>query len=236
MTVTDLGRAAVESLATDRSSPAVPRTHRRTRRWITAGFLVVGACLLGISLSVDPGSTAFYPLTIGLGAVWVIGAFASGPLPIGRFGITADDENVTGAAILGVVTGVAVGLVFTVGALITQFIPGVPGLVSQILDFADYGSLVAVWLITLGNGLAEELFFRGALYSALVGHRPVLVSTIIYVIVTLASGNPMLGFAAVILGTVCAILRRCTGGVLAPVLTHVVWSAIILITLPLIFG
>ncbi len=236
MTVTDIGRAAVESLAMDRSIAAEPAGRRRSRRWITAGFLVVGACLLGVSLSVEPGSPAFYPLTIGLGATWVIGAFATGPLPLGRFGTTAGTETTSRAAILGIAVGVAVGVAFTVGALITQFIPGVSGLVAKVLDFADYGSMVAVVLITLGNGLAEELFFRGALYSSLIGHRPVLVSTIIYVIVTLASGNPMLGFAAVILGTVCAILRRCTGGVLAPALTHVVWSAIILATLPQIFG
>ena len=62
----------------------------------------------------------------------------------------------------------------------------------------------------------EELFFRGALYTALGRTRPVLISTVLYVIATSASGNPMLGFAAVILGTVCALERRATGGVLAP--------------------
>ena len=86
------------------------------------------------------------------------------------------------------------------------------------------------------NGLAEELFFRGALYTALGRTRPVLISTVLYAIATSASGNPMLGFAAVILGTVCALERRATGGVLAPVLTHLVWGAIMVLTLPPLFG
>ena len=55
-------------------------------------------------------------------------------------------------------------------------------------------------------------------------------------IATLASGNVMLGFAAILLGAVCAILRRCTGGVVAPICTHVVWSTIVLFALPPIFG
>ena len=46
----------------------------------------------------------------------------------------------------------------------------------------------------------------------------------------------MLGFAAVILGTVCALQRRATGGVLAPVLTHLVWGLIMVLALPPLFG
>ncbi|SKY95530.1 abortive infection protein [Mycobacteroides abscessus subsp. abscessus] len=104
------------------------------------------------------------------------------------------------------------------------------------LAFADYGSIAVVTAITLINGAAEELFFRGAVYSAVRPHHPVVVSTIVYTIATLASGNVMLGFAAILLGAVCAILRRCTGGVVAPICTHVVWSTIVLFALPPIFG
>ena len=52
----------------------------------------------------------------------------------------------------------------------------------------------------------------------------------------MASGNPMLGFAAIILGTVCALERRASGGVLAPVLTHFVWGLIMVLALPPLFG
>ncbi len=46
----------------------------------------------------------------------------------------------------------------------------------------------------------------------------------------------MLGFAAIILGTVCAFERRATGGVLAPMLTHLVWGLIMVLVLPPMFG
>jgi membrane protease YdiL (CAAX protease family) len=90
--------------------------------------------------------------------------------------------------------------------------------------------------LTLINGVAEEVFFRGALYTALGRYHPVVISTVLYTLATLASGNPMLGFAAIILGTVCAFERRATGGVLAPVLTHLVWGLIMVLLLPPMFG
>jgi membrane protease YdiL (CAAX protease family) len=89
---------------------------------------------------------------------------------------------------------------------------------------------------TLINGVAEEVFFRGALYTALGRYHPVVISTLLYTCATLASGNPMLGFAAIILGTVCAVERRATGGILAPVLTHLVWGLIMVLVLPPMFG
>ena len=91
-------------------------------------------------------------------------------------------------------------------------------------------------LITVVNGVAEEMFFRGALYTALGSVHPVLISTVVYVVATSAAGNPMLGFAAVILGTVCALERRVTGGVLAPMLTHFFWGLIMVLALPPMFG
>ena len=86
------------------------------------------------------------------------------------------------------------------------------------------------------NGVAEEVFFRGALYTALGRHYPVLISTVLYVAAAMASGNLMLGFAAIILGTVCALERRASGGVLAPMLTHFVWGLIMVLALPPLFG
>ena len=63
-----------------------------------------------------------------------------------------------------------------------------------------------------------------------------MISTVIYVVATMASGNLMLGFAAIILGTICALERRASGGVLAPTLTHFVWGLIMVLALPPMFG
>ena len=68
----------------------VPRNHRestrdlRRRQAVTVTFLVIGALVLSLSLRIDPGNDWFYPATLALAGVWTVGAFASGPLHLGR--------------------------------------------------------------------------------------------------------------------------------------------------------
>jgi membrane protease YdiL (CAAX protease family) len=108
--------------------------------------------------------------------------------------------------------------------------------VESVLAHARFGSLPLVALVTLLNGIAEEVFFRGALFAAIGARRPVLISTVIYGLATVATANYMLVFSALLLGVVLGLERRATGGVLAPILTHVTWSAIMLFVLPPLFG
>ncbi|MAU82416.1 type II CAAX endopeptidase family protein [Gordonia sp. Z-3] len=219
----------------------------RRRRIVVAVFVVIGAIILGFSLSAEPGAASFVPMTIALAAAWLIGGFLSGPIRLGRFGwrppesetspkASTGSASAVGAAALGIAVGLAVGAAFVLGALITREIEVLASLVRNVLAFRDEGSVVLITAITLGNGLAEEIFFRGAVYSAVQKHQPLIWSTLLYALVTLASGNVMLGFAAIVLGSVCAVLRRATDGVLAAICTHVIWGAIILFCLPPIFG
>jgi len=55
---------------------------------------------------------------------------------------------------------------------------------------------------------------------------------VIYAAATGATGNPILVFAAVLLGVVLALQRRASGGILAPILTHVTWSTTMVLALP----
>ncbi|RPA63386.1 CPBP family intramembrane metalloprotease [Gordonia oryzae] len=231
----------IDELRTDRNGDLPARQTRR--RWIVGVTLVIGAILLGFSLSATPGDNRFYPLTVALGVVWVVGGFLAGPVPAGSFPAIGR-HSVNGvpthphrnAVLLGMTVGLVVGACFVVGAFGTRLIPPFNDLINRVLAYADSGSIVAIAAITLGNGAAEELFFRGAVYTAARPWHPLVLSTGIYVVVTMASGNVMLGFAGVILGAVCAVLRRATGGVLAPLCTHVVWSVIVLFALPPIVG
>jgi len=60
----------------------------------------------------------------------------------------------------------------------------------------------------------------------------VLVTTVVYTLTTVATGNVMLVFAALLLGLLVGTQRRVSGGVLAPMLTHVTWSLGMLLILP----
>jgi membrane protease YdiL (CAAX protease family) len=210
-----------------------PRASVVRRRIVVAIVLVLGAVLLGISLSQKPGAAAFYWLTLALAAVWALGARASGPIHFGHLRFRARSRR---PVVTGTVIGLLLGGAFIVGALVAREIPPVRDYIVQVLEFANYGPLLLVVFITVVNGLAEEMFFRGALYSALGKKYPVLISTLVYAVAVSAAGNPMLGFAGVILGAVCAFERRMTGGVLAPMLTHFFWGLVMVLALPPIFG
>ena len=216
----------------------VPRDHRETasslrhRQVITALVVVVGAVVLGVSLRIEPGSAWFYPATLALALVWTVGAFASGPLHLGRI---ATADRLQRPVVSPVLLGLGLAGVFLLGALVVRQIPFLEEQVSTVLEHADQGSGPLLVLITAVNGIAEELFFRGAAYAAIPRH-PVPVTTAAYALATLATGNVMLAFAAVLLGIVVGLERRASGGILAPVLTHVTWSLAMLLALPLLFG
>jgi uncharacterized protein len=216
----------------------VPRDHRespaqlRRRQLVTLGVVLVGGTVLALSLRIEPGSPLFYPATLTLALVWAVGAFASGPLHLGR------EVHPSGHHVRPVVAPILLGLalsgVFVVGALVVRQIDVLDAYVRSVLEYADEGSAALLVLVTAVNGIAEELFFRGAVYAAVTQH-PVPVTTVAYTLATLATGNVMLAFAAVVLGTVVGLQRRASGGILGPILTHVTWSVTMLFALPALF-
>lgn len=231
--------ASVETAVRGLLFDKVPRNHRQDprpfliRRVVTAVFVIVGAGVLAWSLAIEPGSSTFYVATLVLAATWTVGAFASGPIHLGRVARKTSDDlrrPVVGAILLGLL----LAGVFVLGALVVHQIPVLDRQVATVLAHASAGVTPILVFITVVNGIAEELFFRGALYAA-IPHHPVLISSVAYTIATLATGNLMLGFAAILLGLVVGLERRASGGVLAPVLTHVTWSTTMLFLLPLIF-
>ena len=203
------------------------------RRIVVAITLALGATLLGLSFSVRQGDPAFYPLTFGLAATWTLGGVLSGPLHLGHILLAGRLRRPT-------ITPIAVGLLlaalFVLSALIVRTIPSLVRLAEDVLGYARLGNLWIILVITLVNGVAEELFFRGALFAAIGVRHAVLISTVLYVLATVASGNPVLVFAAAVLGTVVALERRASGGVLAPILTHITWSLSMLFVLPPLFA
>jgi uncharacterized protein len=219
----------------------VPRDQRdtpaalRRRQAVTIAVVVVGAVALGLSLRIEPGSRWFYASTLGLAAIWAAGAVASGRLHLGRI---AFRDRHTRPILTPIAIGALLGGVFVLGALLVRSIDALAPLEDQVrsvVDYADEGSLPVLAVITTVNGIAEELFFRGAAYAAIT-RSPVLWTTTAYAVATLATGNVMLSFAAVLLGLVCGLERRASGGILGPVLTHCTWSLTMLLVLPLVFG
>lgn len=200
------------------------------RRIVVGVTAVLGALALGAALSIQPGDPLFYPSTLGVAALWTVGALASGRLSLGRSRTRSGGE---GRAVLqGFVLGALLLVVFLAGAVVVAQIPVLRGPVDDLLDHARYGSLWIVALVTAVSGAAEELFFRGATYAALPRRWRLPGSAVLYAASTLFAGVPLLTFAAAVLGVLTAAQRRVTGGVLGPIVCHLTWSLGMLFCLP----
>jgi len=232
-------RARLERAVAPALLDKVPRDHDepdrafRRRRVVAAITLVLGATALGFLLAVEPGSAWFYPISLAVAAIWTAGGFASGPLHLGY-------QESRGTLRRPFLTPLAIGLVasgvFMAGALVVRQIGPLRDYVVSVLAHASEGDLALIAIVTVVNGIAEEIFFRGALFAAIGRRHPVLISTGVYALAMVATANPMLVFAALTLGTVLGLQRRASGGILAPVITHVTWSLLMLFTLPPLLG
>jgi membrane protease YdiL (CAAX protease family) len=203
------------------------------RRRIVALVSLFGTGLLGKSLATKPGSNDFYGLTAAVAATWTAGGLLSGPLHRGW--IQSRDERLRRPVVTPIATGVGAFGFFYACALVVRRIPVLDRAIGNVLAFAEEGSTPIVVATTLANGLGEEVFFRGALYSALEADRAVLVSTAVYTVATASTRNPALMLAAAVMGTVFGLQRRASGGLQAPALTHLTWSTLMVCYLPPLF-
>jgi uncharacterized protein len=164
-----------------------------------------------------------------LAAVWVVGGLLSGPIPLGNLVIRGRPRR---PVLLPFIVGVFAGGFFLAGALVVRAVPSLREIVNAVMAHATPGTVLPVAVVAVANAVAEETFFRGALFAAAENARPVLASSALYVLTTLATGNPMLVFAAAVLAPIFGLQRRASGGVLASTITHATWSLLMLLALP----
>ena len=113
------------------------------------------------------------------------------------------------------VLAVAMAIVWTYGSLVdlvALHIPYVSEVLHQVLTKTDRGPALPIVGTAVISAVGEEVFFRGALYTAIAGRHPVGWTTLAYGLVTIATGNLALVAAALGLGIVTGVQRRSTGG------------------------
>lgn len=210
-------------------------TIRRTGKpaaWLcTAG--IGAAALLRSSFSVKAGSPRFYLLTTGLAGTWAAGALGAGPIPWtgDRLGRHAT-RSLLVVPVVPVATGAAAFTVFYGAARIARHHRALRRAITGVLRYADAAPGAPIMLIASGSAIAEELYFRGALWT---GPRPLTTTTLAYTASTAAAGNPALVLAGLFTSLVFGWQRAATGGVFAPALTHLTWSVLMLRYLPPMF-
>jgi len=195
---------------------------------VVAATLVVGTAILGATLAAPSGSVLFYGLGLLAAVTWTAGGLSSGPIQWtrnGAGGVSPTD------IVFPVLLGAALFGAFFAAKLVADQVPVLAHSVNTVLGRADAGPRILALVVALVNGVGEEVLFRGALTDAFRRHRA-LWATAIYCVVTIATLNVALVAAAAIMGSVLALERRASGGVLAPILTHLTWSTLVLLLLP----
>lgn len=215
----------------DSEVPERPARLRR-RRIVAGATYVVGTVTLALTLNIEPGDPAFYPSALALAGIWAAGAFLAGPLRVGSAHTRAG--GLARPTVQPVALGLLLLVVFLAAAVVVARIPWLRAPVEELLLHARFGALGVVLVITVLNGIVEELYFRGALYAALPPRHAVAGTTVLYTLTTIGSGVPLLVLAALLLGVVTGLQRRVTGGVLAPIITHITWSSGMLLLLPIV--
>jgi membrane protease YdiL (CAAX protease family) len=131
-----------------------------------------------------------------------------------------------------VLTGAAAFGLFYGAARLARHIPPLNRAIGTVLGYADCGSMPLVLLTASANAVAEELFFHGALWPATQQSHPITTTTLAYAATTAITRNPALILAGIATSVLFGFQRHTSGGILAPALSHVTWSLLMLTCLP----
>ncbi|HEU0131901.1 MAG TPA: CPBP family glutamic-type intramembrane protease [Mycobacteriales bacterium] len=158
-----------------------------------------------------------------LAAVLVAGALLSGGVPVAH-------RRGKHPLVRPVLTALAVFVVFVVVGWFARLLPPVDHAVDSVLRRADAWSWPAAALLAAVAGVAEEVFYRGAVFER--ARLPLVTATAAHALATLPALNVALTGAALLLGVVLGLSRRASGGWWAPAVTHTAWSLLVLAWLP----
>ncbi|MDN8594920.1 MULTISPECIES: CPBP family intramembrane glutamic endopeptidase [unclassified Corynebacterium] len=206
-------------------------TSRAVHPWLVLVPCVLGALGLFFARQAGDGTAGFYALTVVTAVVYAAAWWIWGD----RYAWA----NLKGADLArGIGIGAALAVVFLVGAVVVRRIPFLAEPVSALLSMPAAGGWVPTLAVLVINGIGEELVYRDAVPRQLRRRFSELgtgvASTLIYCIVTVAMGVPLLVFAAGVLGAVCFVEASRTGKVVSPIAAHLTWSITMLAAMPLV--
>ena len=232
------GHRAARLRARRAGRPGPARPHRAgLRRSTAAGSSPSSPCWsapssLAWALRIEPGDPTFYVATFALAAVWAVGAFASGPLHLGR-GHTRGGQDVQprGRAVPRP-RGLLLGL-FMAGAVVVAQVPAParprpgaarprPVRLARARHASSPSSTASPRSSTSGapctpRSVAGTPWPSPRSSTRWSRRRPASRCW--------PSRRPLVGL-------VVAFQRRVTGGILGPVITHLTWSLGMLFLLP----
>ena len=142
------------------------------------------------------------------------------------------------AASTGIVTGLALFLATRIAIVPLSRWHRFAADARRAYDRADGRRTATVLLLAFVSAASEELFWRGWIQPDLVLGRPgslgvaLVVSWAVYLVANLPSRSLAIGAGAVVGGAAWVLLAAATGGVLAPLCCHVVWTLAMIVRPP----
>ena len=142
----------------------------------------------------------------------------------------------------GVALGLAVGVAMSIATWVlypisAELVPAIQAEVPKLYALLRQppGPVWAFPVLVLVVA-AEELVWRGLAIDVLgkTGKtlRPVLLSSLIYMLPQVAFRSPLLVLVAFVCGMVWGLLRVRTGGLAAPLVAHLVWDILVFVLFP----
>ncbi len=194
--------------------------------------MAVGVPLLRAALLAPRGGSSFRRRTMALASAWTTGAAVSGQFEPRLWRVDPSERRER--VLLPAATAAGAVAVFSVGAVVVAKVPILRREIESVIAHATRGSFAQATALALVTGATEEFFFRGAVHdlASALELPTVPTTTAVYTVTTCATGNPMLVFAAGLLGTLTGIARERSGSLVAPTVLHVGWSLGMLTVLP----
>lgn len=139
--------------------------------------------------------------------------------------------------------GVGVGVVMTLltyplYSLAVRLVPALAGVVAQLYRSSHQGHwpIALAWLVVIIG--AEELLFRGAWLAVLsprLGTRTAVgLSVALYALAQAFSGSLVVALLALCCGMLWTLERVLTGSLLAPLISHLIWTPTTILLRPVI--
>jgi uncharacterized protein len=220
------------STAEDHAPPEGARDLRVLAAGASLSALWLGAFSLGVR--------AEAPL-FSLGAIAAVVVLACALVPALRPRLLpASGAATTRAVVVGLAFGAAsLAGTYLAWPLVRALAPGVAADVGAFYGYLQAGP-ATVPLVCLVL-VAEELLWRGALLDAARGRTrasggaalAVVATSLLYAAGQLGSGLPILAGVAMLLGCFWAVERIVTGSLLAPLISHAMWTLTVLVLRPL---
>jgi len=141
----------------------------------------------------------------------------------------------------GIVSGVIVGVALTaltypVYRLAVMWWPELDANVEALYVGARSTTLPRALLWASAAAIAEELLFRGMLLSSLTQRLPSRFATplcvLIYAAAQLGTGSFIIWLMALGYGSAWTLQRNLTGSLLSPLISHLIWTPIVLLLFP----